>query len=327
MKTRRQILAALSVAALAAPLASFAQPRKVWRIGLLLESESSFYIPRLDAFKSGMRALGYVEGRDYITEARSAQSDFSRLPKLMMDLISQQVDLIVTTGTPSGLAASKATREIPILITTVGDPVGSGFAASLARPGGNVTGFTQLSSELISKHLDLLRQLLPQIRRVAFLYDPNNQSNVLLLAKFEADCNKLQIQPIRAPARNAEEIKVSLATLVQHKAQGLIVSPSSINTVSRSSVVEHTIKHRLPAVFSVNIYAVEGGLISYSADFDDLYRRAAAYADKIFKGAKPGDLPIQQPTTFDFVLNLKTAKALGLTIPQSILVQANKVIE
>ena len=326
MIDRRKIVLALGAAALA-PLASFAQPRKLWRIGFLQEGKQSLYTLLDNAFKAGMNALGYAEGRDYVIEHRSAQSELARLPALAAELVTLKVDVIVSMGTPSAVAASKATREIPILIAVVGDPVGSGLAASLARPAGNVTGLTNLSSELTAKRLDLLRQILPRMRRVGLIYDPNNQIDALTLARFESACGKLQLQPVRAPARNADEIVTAFKTLVRNKAQGLIVPATSTNSTSLKIVVENAAKHRLPAGYGWSEFTEAGGLFSYGADYSDLFRRAAAYADKIFKGAKPGDLPIEQPVKFDFVINMKTAKTLGLKIPQSVLVQATRVIE
>ena len=208
-----------------------------------------------------------------------------------------------------------------------GDPVGNGLVASLARPGGNITGLTGMATELFSKRLDLLRQLLPQMRRVGLLYDPNDPNDALSLTRFESDCGKLKLQPIRAPARTAAEIAAAFETLARDKAQALLVTNTGTNSASRDRIIEHAAKHRLPAVYVGSDYAEAGGLISYAPDFADMYRRAAAYADKIFKGAKPGTIPIEQPMRFDFVLNMKTAKALGLKIPGSILVQATKVIE
>ena len=330
MTTRRELVTALGAMALASPLSSFAQrASKVWRIGFLWGDEYSAFgpQPRFDAFKAGMSVLGYAHGRDYVIEQRSAQSDVARLPALATELVALKVDIIVSQGTPAAVAASKATREIPILMAVAGDPVGTGLAASLARPGGNVTGFTNLASELVTKRLDLLRQILPRMRRVGLLYDPNSQINAQSLTRFESDCAKLQLQPIYAPARKAEEIAAAFKMLARNKAQGLIVPSGSTNNTSRKSIIEHAAKHHLPAAYSQSNWPEAGGLFSYGADDTDLYRRAAAYADKIFKGAKPGELPIQQPTLFDFVLNMKTAKALGLKIPGSILVQATRVIE
>ena len=221
----------------------------------------------------------------------------------------------------------KATRDIPILITTAGDPVGDGLAASLARPGGNVSGLTGLGVELFTKRLDLLRQLLPRMRRVGYLYDQTNSNNMLSLGRLESDCGKLQLQLIRAPARASDEITAAFKTLSRDKAQGLLVNANSVNNVSQRSIIELAAKQRLPVGYARSDYTEEGGLFSYAADFSDMFRRAAAYADKIFKGAKPGNLPIEQPMRFEFVLNMKTAKALGLKVPGLILVQATRVIE
>ncbi len=326
MITRRRIILAIGTSALA-PLASFAQPRKVWRIGCLWDREQSDYIRRVDAFKAGMNALGYAEGRDYVIEHRSAQSDLTRLPALAAELVALKVDVIVSSSTPSAVAASKATREIPVLTTTAGDPVGSGLAASLARPGGNITGLTGLTSELFVKRLDLLRQLLPRMSRVGFLYDPNNRSNALSLTRFESACAQLKLQSIRAPMRKPEEMEAAFKTLSRHQAHGLIVTQTATSIALRKSIIEYAGKHRLPAAYGNSDWVEAGGLFSYAPDPTDLFRRAAAYADKIFKGAKPGDLPIEQPMRFEFVLNMKTAKALGLKISNSILVQATRVIE
>ena len=327
MITRRRIVLAVSASALAPPLTVFAQQRKVWRIGFLLEIKPSYYTPSLDAFKAGLSALGYAEGRDYVVELRSAQSDLARLPALAAEMVALKVDVIVSAGTASVVAASKATREIPIFTTTAGDPVGAGLAASLARPGGNITGLNSLGSELYTKRLDLLRQLLPRMHRVGLLYDPNSRSGALTLTRFESDCGKLQMQPIRAPARKAEEIVTAFKLLTHHKAQGLIVTPSGTNNASQERIIEYAAKNHLPAIYGRSEYVNDGGLFSYGADYADLYRRTAAYADKIFKGTKPGDLPIEQPAKFELVINLKTAKTLGIRIPQSSLVQATKVIE
>ena len=328
MNNRRKLVIALGAGALTAPFASYAQQQgKVWRIGFLWERDQSDYVPRFEAFKTGMRELGYIEGRSYSIEHRSAQSDLARLPALAAELIALKVDVVVSSGTPSAVAAHNVTREIPILIETIGDPVGVGLAVTLRRPGGNVTGLTGLSSDLVTKRLDLLRQILPGIRRVGFLYDPDNDNDVQLLRRFESDCSKVKLISVRAPARKAEEIAAAVNTLKRDKAQGLIVTNGNTNSASRGLIIEHVAKHRLPAVYGPIYFAEAGGLISYGANFTDLFRRAAAYADKIFKGAKPGDLPIEQPIKFELIVNKKTAKALGIKIPDSILILADKVIE
>jgi putative ABC transport system substrate-binding protein len=325
---RRKLLVALGASALTAPLASFAQQQgKVWRIGFLSENEQIDYVQRFDAFTAGMRMLGYAEGKNYVMEHRSAQTDLARLPALVAELIALKVDLIVTSGTRSAVAAHNATLEIPILVPNTADPVGAGLAATLKHPGGNVTGLAGLNAELHTKRIDLLRQILPGMRRVGFLYNPDGAASALVFKQFEAACNKLQFKPIRAPLRKAQEIAAAFNTLKRDKAQGLIVSPVSTNTGWRASIIEHAAKYRLPAVYGESLFPESGGLISYAANTVDQYRRAAAYADKIFKGAKPGDLPIEQPLKFETVINLKTAKALGIKFPDGIMLRADKVIE
>jgi putative ABC transport system substrate-binding protein len=328
MITRRELLMALVTGALARVFNVYAQPPgKVWRIGLLLERPPSDHAPNIAGFKAGMSELGYAEGKDYVFEQRSAQGVLGRLPALAVELVALNVDLIYSTGTPSAVAARNATRDIPILIITVGDPIGAGLAATLARPGGNVTGLTGLSSELLTKRLDLLHQLVPGMRRVALLYDPDNAADALSLKQFESGCAKLALNPMRAPVRKAEEIIAAFNTLKRDNAQGLIVTNSTMMLVARERIIEQAAKHRLPAIYGSTQFAESGGLMTYSANTVDLNRRVAAYAVKIFKGAKPSDLPIEQPTKFDLVLNMKTAKGLGIKFPQNILVLANKVIE
>ena len=327
MSNRRKLIIALGAGALTAPFSSLAQQQgKVWRIGFLWADSDS--VQRLDAFKTGMRALGNIEGRDYAIEERSAQNELARLPTLAAELLALNVDLIVPSGTPAAMAARKASRGIPILLVTVVDPVGSGLAATLAHPGGNVTGLTQdVGTDLLTKRLDLLRQILPGMRRVGILYNPDNAGNIPSVKQFETDCAKLGFKSIRAPVRKREEITTAFNTLQRDKAQGLIVTAASTNFAWRVSIIEHAAKHRLPAIFNIGQYADSGGLISYGADTLDLFRRVATHADKIFKGAKPGDLPIEQPTKFEMAINMKTAKALGIKIPDIVMLRADRVIE
>ena len=328
MNRRRILLIALGAGALAAPLACFAQaqtrPRLIGYLDARNESDP-VWLKYRDAFKARMRELGYAEGRDYKVEARYAQGDLSRLPALAAELVALKVDLIIALTTPSAVAARKATHEIPIIMNT-GDPVGSGLAASLSHPGGNVTGLTSLSVELYTKRLDLLRQMLPRMRRVGFLYNPDNPTDRRGLKQFESGCDKLNFKSIPAPARNGDEIASAFQTLSREKAQALISTSGSMLGL-RGKIIEHAAKNRLPAMYSHSVFAESGGLITYGPDYPDIYRRVAAYADKIFKGAKPGDLPIEQPTKFELVINMKTAKALGLKIPDVIMLRADKVIE
>jgi putative ABC transport system substrate-binding protein len=328
MKVRRKLIFALGASAIAAPLASFAQQQgKVWRIGFLLERSQSHSIRPLEAFKAGLREFGYSEGRDYVVEQRSADGNLARLPALAAELLALKVDLIVTSGTPSATAARDATREIPILITTVGNAISSGLAVSFSHPGGNVTGLTTLTVDLAAKRLDLLRQLVPGIRRVGFVHDPNNAADVRNLSQFESDCEKLGFKPISAPVGKQEEIVNVFTQLARDKAQGIAVSFTSRIAEWRAGIIEQAAKHRLPAMYGQNIFVEAGGLISYAPNPQDLYRRAAGFAGKIFKGAKPRDLPIELPLKFETVINLKTAKALGIKIPDAIMLRADKVIE
>jgi putative ABC transport system substrate-binding protein len=329
MSTRREVLIALGAGALAAPYGAFAQQKgKVWRVGCLWEIEYSFYAPRIEAFKAGLRELGYAEGRDYSIEQRTAQSDLTRLPALVAELLALKVDVIILQGTPAAMAARNATREVPILIIAVSDPVGSSLAASLARPGGNITGLTNgVASELYSKRLDLLHQILPGMRRVGFLYNPDNAANVQGLRQIEIDCARLGFRSVGAPVRKVEEIEGAFKTLLRDKVQGLIVTPSTSNFSWRGSIIQHAAEHRLPAIYGGGGFAESGGLISYSANTSDMYRRVASYADKIFKGTKPGDIPIEQPIKFETIINLRTAKALGIKIPDIVMLRADKVIE
>ena len=331
MSNRRKLIVALGASALLMPFGSFAQQQgKVWRIGYLNDGGPSddSQRRRFDAFKAGMRDLGYVEGKNLVIEQRSAENDLTRLPALAAKLVALKVDLIIIQGTPAAVAARNATRDIPILITTVSDPVGSGLAATLSHPGGNVTGLTNgVASELYTKRLDLLRQMLPDVDRVGFLYNPNNSGDPPALKQFESDCRKLQIKSIPAPVRKKEEIAQAFEMLKRNKAQALLVSTAGTNNAWRDSIIEAAARHRLPAAYGVTLMAESGGLISYSANSFELYKRAAAYADKIFKGANPRDLPIEQPIKFETTINLKTAKALGIKIPDVVMLRADKVIE
>jgi putative ABC transport system substrate-binding protein len=327
MNNRRNLVIALGAGALFAPIASFAQQSsKVWRIGFLWQDEPSSYITRIDAFKAGLLELGYTEGRDYTIEHRSARNDISRLSELA-ELLSLKVDLILVANTPSAIAARDVTRVIPILMTTVGDPVGSGLVASLRRPGGNITGLTNLSAELTTKQLDFLRQILPNMRRAGYLYNPGNAANMGNLKQFESDCMTLQIRSIRAPVQREQDIEAAFNTLRHDRAQGVIISGDNSIGSWRKIIAETAVKHHLPTIGASSALVEAGGLASYNSNFLDTYRRAAAYADKIFKGAKPGDLPVEQPVKFEMIINLRIAKALGIKIPGSVLVQAAKVIE
>ena len=328
MTTRRNFVHALGVCVLT-PLVALAQQGRAKRIGFLWERDQSDadYIQRLEAFKAGLRALGYAEGRDYVVEHRSAQGSLANLPAAAVELVALNVDLIVTSGTPSARASVRATGEIPALVVAIGDPVGAGLAATLARPGGNVTGLTGSTAELVTQRLELLRQLQPGLARVGFLYDPDNIGNVLGLGHFESACARLGLKPLRAVLRGADDIAPAFSALQRDKAQALVVSGGSTNQAWQRTIIRQAANRRLPAIYNSHFFVEAGGFISYAANEPELYRSVAAHADRIFKGAKPGDLPIEQPTRFELVVNMKTARALGITIPQSILVRADRVIE
>lgn len=326
MNHRRQFIVALGAGALAAPFGSFAQqPGKVWRIGILRENETSFPDSAYEAFRAGMRDLGYAENRDYVLERRSARNERALLPAVAAELLALKVDLILPTGTPSAEAARATTREIPILIASVGDPVGSGLVESLGRPGGNVTGLTTMTAELYGKRLDLLHQISPGMRRVGFLYNPDNVIDILALREFESACSKLQLTSIHAVVR--DEVGTAFKTLLRDNVQGFVVSQSSTTAALRDNIIEFAAQNRLPVAYPLSSYVEGGGLISYGVNNAEQWRRIAVYADKIFKGAKPGDLPIDKPIKFELAINLKTARALGVKIPDSIRAQATKLID
>ena len=327
MATRREIVIALG-AGILAPLASVGQPRMQPRLVgwlALWDPADAVNVQYQDAFRAGMQDLGYVEGRDYRVEARFARDDLSRLPALAAELVALKVDVIVAPSTPAAIAAHEVTREIPI-VTTTGDPVGSGLVASLSHPGGNVTGGSSLSSELYVKRIDLLRQLLPGVERVGFLYNPDNPVDQNGLKQFESACNRLAIHPIRSPARNANELVPAFQTLSQARAQAVLVTSRSMLD-SRGKIIEAAARHELPAVYARSVFVEQGGLIAYGPDYLDVYRRDASYVDKIFKGARAGDLPIEQPDKYELAINLKTARALSIKVPDAILLRASKVIE
>ena len=325
---RRAFVAFLCSALAAWPLGLRAQqPRKVWRVGFLATYAPAENAEWSEAFKSGMRALGHAEGGDYAIEYRYAQGDMLRLEKLAAELVALKVDAIFAPNTVAALAAHKLTREIPIITATAADPVGAGLARSLPQPGGNVTGLTALGRELLPKRVELLRQILPSIRRVGFIYNPDVAPDLLLFKEFQAGAEKLGIAAVPAVVRKGEDVPAAYQAMVAKKVDAVIASSTLANVNLRASLVEHAARHRLLGMYGSGEFVQLGGLISYAPNYADQYRRAAGYIDKIMKGAKPGDLPIEQPTKFELVVNLKTARTLGIKIPQSVLLRADRVIE
>ncbi|MGH6630457.1 MAG: ABC transporter substrate-binding protein, partial [Burkholderiales bacterium] len=260
-------------------------------------------------------------------EWRSAEGKFERLPELAADLVRLKLDVLATAGTSAALAAQKATATIPIVMINVGDPVGAGLVKSLARPGGNSTALSIMTADLAPKRLEMLRGMVPKVTRVAVLVNPSNVSNTLGLKNIQAAAQKVgvKIQPV--DASTPQEIANGFAVMARQKAEALIVSLEALFQQQKNQIVELSAKHRLPSIGTYGEYVEAGGLVSYGNNIRENYRRAATYVDKIFKGANPGDLPVEQPTTFELVINLKTAKALGIKVPQSLLLRATKAIE
>ena len=312
---------------IAAPLSADAQPvGKVPRVGVLLLSDTAQSVA--DAFRQGLRELGYVEGQTIAIEYRWAEGEEERFPGLASELVHLKVDVIFATVAAAVRAAKHATKAIPI-VTVVNDPIAAGFVASLARPGGNITGLSMMSLEVVGKQLELLRQVVPKISRVAVLANPANPGSAPQVRQVEVVARALgmRLQPLEA--HSPSEIDSAFAAMTRERAGALIVllDPTLARPRQRERIAELAARGRLPTMYALRLHVEAGGLMAYGADIFDLYRRTAIYVDKILKGAKPGDLPIEQPTKFELVINMRAAKALGLTIPPSLLLRADHVIE
>jgi putative ABC transport system substrate-binding protein len=314
---------------LAAPRAAEAQQAgKVYRIGLLdYSAPDPARQAWWNAFRQRMRELGYVEGQNVTFEPRWAQGDLDRVPKLAAELVGLKVDVIVTGGQVAAIAAKRATSTIPIVMGSGSDPVAVGLVASLRQPGGNVTGMTSINSELAAKRLDLLRNVAPRASRIAILWDERDAGSRLNVDDTEAAAKTAGLTIHRVAVGSTAGLEAAFATVVQGRAGALIIVSTARLFSYRKRIAELAVKHRLPTVVGLREYVEAGSLASYGTDYPDLFRRAAGYADKILKGAKPADLPIEQPTKFELVINVKTAKALGLTIPPSLLGRADEVIQ
>jgi putative ABC transport system substrate-binding protein len=324
MNRRDTVLALLALGATS--LDVFAQqPGKVWRIGMLETTSMVQNAANLNAFLKGMQELGYVEGKTFVIEYRSADGRAERFPDLAAEMVRGKIDLIVTRGTPATLAAQKASTAIPVVTTTTSVPLL--FATSLARPGGNITGLTAFDTELQGKRVELLREIVPGLARLGALLDMGNPASASLWKEMEKAARSVAIPSLLLDVRKREDIEPAFDHAVRQRVGGLISDANIIVRANSKLIYELAAKHRLPVIYQSREYVIDGGLISYGVNYPDLYRRAAAYVDKILKGAKPGNLPIEQPTKFDLAINLKTAKALGIAIPQSVLVRATELIQ
>jgi ABC-type uncharacterized transport system substrate-binding protein len=327
MTSRRTFLATVIAGSLAASLAAVAQQAgKVYRIGFVWDSPT-VWPHALAAFRQGLRDLGWVEGQNIVVEYRWAEGRFDRLPSIMDELVRLNVDLIVAPTSIYTGAARRATSTIPIVFVSHADPIGSGHVASLARPGANVTGLTIIMSETMAKSLELLKATIPGLTRVAVIWDPATPSHVPGVKAVEAVGRTLGLRLQTLAVRSATEFDNAFSAIVQERADAVLVLSTPLFMGEARRLAELALAHKLPTMFGPREHVEAGGLLSYGPDRADLYRRAAAYVDKILKGANPADLPVQQATKFELVINLKTAKALGLTIPQAVLLRADEVIQ
>jgi putative ABC transport system substrate-binding protein len=323
---RRKFLATLGVVA-AWPLAARAQqPEKFARIGHLDLGPASARESRVAVLRTGLRDLGWVEGKNIIIEFRWADG-IHQLPELAAELVRLKVDVIFAPSSTMVEPARQATKTIPIVFSNHADPIGTGHVASLPRPGGNITGLSVLATELDAKAMEILKQAVPYATRIGVLWNPTTPSHVPGLQSVKAAGEKLGLALHVVPATTVEEFDAALAAMARERVGGVFVVPSPLSTMERAALAQLALQYRLPTMFAARENVETGGLMSYGADRNDLIRRAALYIDKILKGAKPADLPVQQPTKFEFVLNLKTAKALGLNIPATVLARADEVIE
>jgi putative tryptophan/tyrosine transport system substrate-binding protein len=326
----RRAFIATTTAILAAPLTAEAQQAaKVWRIGILSPSTTpSETARRQSPLMQKLAELGYVENQNLVVEYRAAEGKIDRLPELAVELVQVKVDAIFTASSPGVQAARKATNVIPIVFTGVNDPVGLGLVASLARPGGNVTGVsTLLGGDLIAKQLQLLKEVIPRVSRIAILWNPTNPGSTAAMKDTEAVAPSLGVKIVPVAAETPRDLNAVFSTIVRERAEALAVHATAPMWEQRTQILGFAVKHRLPALSFVREFAQAGALMTYGPDLADHLRLAAGYLDRIFKGARPADLPVLQATKFELVFNLKTAKALGLTIPPSVLLRADQVIE
>ncbi len=329
MMDRRAFISGITGGLLAAPLAAGAQQvGKVYRIGYLSAGSATSNPRVIEAFRQGLRELGWVEGQNIVIEYRWAEGRFDRLPDLAADLVRLKVDVIAAAPAPAAVAAKNATGTIPIVMMGVADPVGQRLVASLARPGRNITGLSySVGSNIFGKDLELLKEAVPKVRRVAVLFNPASPSQPLIISDVKGAAQSLGLQLQLLEARGPGEFDGAFAAMAKERVGALLVVTDPVFVPHRARLIDLAAKNRLPSLFTQGEDAEAGGLMSYGPRLADVWRRGASYVDKILKGAKPSDMPVEQPTKFELVINLKTAKALGLTIPPSLLSRADQVIE
>jgi len=326
MRTRRAFITFVGGAA-TWPLAARAQQPKVYRIGLLETVSVTLNAANYSDLRQGLRELGYVEGQNLVIDYRSADGRTGRFPDLATELVRRDVDLIITRGTPAALAAKNVTATIPVVMAASGDPVGTHLVISLARPGGTLTGLSSVVSDLYGKLVELLKEMVPAAAVIANFFNLSNPASPLELKEIETATRSLGLRSLRFDLRNGDDIRRAFDAADREPGVALVVQPDGVLQQHRETITELAAKHRLPAIYAAREFIDAGGLALYGVSYPDLYRRAATYVDRIFKGAKPADLPIEQPTRFELVINRKTASALGLEVPPTLLARADEVIE
>jgi len=303
------------------------QTGNVYRIEFLGNSTAALEANLVGPFREGLRDLGYVEGRNVLIEYRWAEGKYDRFPALIGELLDLKVAMIVTAGTPATLAVKKATTSVPVVMLAVGDPVGTGIVPSLSHPGGNITGLTAISTEMDAKRLELLREVVPSASHIAVLWNASNPLQVLAEKQVQAAAHGLRMRVLSLGVKTEEEIKSALAVMARERPDALLVLADRLLLHHRALIMDFATRHRLPGVHAYRELVEAGGLMSFGPSYADMHKRAAYFVDRILKGAKPGDLPVERPRTFELVINLKVAKALGLTIPQSVLLRATEIIQ
>jgi putative ABC transport system substrate-binding protein len=303
------------------------QTGNVYRIGFLGNSTAALEANLVGPFREGLRDLGYIEGRNVLIEYRWAEGKYDRFPALIGELLALKVAVIVTAGTPATLAVKKATTSVPLVMTAVGDPVGTGIVPSLSHPGGNITGLTAISTEMDAKRLELLREVVPSVSYIALLWNAASPLQVLAEKQVQAAAQVLRMRVLSLGVKTEEEIKSALAVMARERPDALLVLADRLLLHHRALIMDFATRHRLPGVHAYRELVEAGGLMSFGPSYADMHKRAAYFVDRILKGAKPGDLPVERPRTFELVINLKVAKALGLTIPQSVLLRGTEIIQ